>query len=103
MKLLEIIELRTAAGNTAPVEDFLRDWIRESGKGARIVRSYRHVNIETDYCIHLNYISDTNYSGMSSAGRQLADACKEFGLVNHSTWVEHDFNGENGNYEKRND
>ena len=88
MKLLEVIELRTAAGNVDMVEQYLQSWIGECRHAARVVRSYRHASLETDFSVHLTRERGSTATGPSVEGRQLAGLLKDFGLVNHSVWVE---------------
>ena len=91
MKLLEIIELRTAAGNAETIEAYLGEWIRDSRQTARLVKSYRHVSLETDFSIHLSYESTDATPVPATSGKQLAASLRDFGLVHRSVWVEHDF------------
>ena len=88
MKILEIIELRTAPGNTTTVENYLRDWLRESDKDAQVIKSYRHMNLNTDFSVHISYEINSGQVMPYTYGKQLAESLKEFGLVNHSVWNE---------------
>ena len=90
MKWLEIVELRTASTNTDAVERYLGDWVHKIKIDEKLpqIKIYRRVLVETDISVHLAYESKTMKIDFSSPGTQLASQLKEFGLVNHSVWVE---------------
>jgi hypothetical protein len=69
MRRLEIIHLRMAAA----VPDGLLEEIRRSG------RIFRHATLTTDIAVHLM---------SEEVGARIADALREYGLVNHSVWIE---------------
>lgn len=90
MKWIEIIELQSAESN----HDFLRSQLqklsdeisKETGKQS--LKAFSSMKIESNFSIHLNHQSkELSYYG-SPLGLRLASALKEFGLVNHSIWVE---------------
>ena len=91
MEILEVIELRTAPGNSEIIEKYLRDWIRESLNKVHIANSYRHYRLETDFCVHIRYDIGKEKSIPITMGKQLARSLKNFGLVNYSVWVEQEF------------
>jgi len=94
MKWLEIIELRSVGSNRTLLESQLQSLINEVNQDAKqqTIKVYSHVAVETDFSIHLVHDSHrVNISG-SPLGQCLASALKEFGLVNHSVWVER-YNG----------
>jgi len=49
---------------------------------------YRNAWINTDISVHLHWKSTRTEQQGSTVGLRLARALKEFGLVNHSAWVE---------------
>ena len=51
------------------------------------MKIYCNANIDSDLSIHLLHNSD-NANNKSPLSLQLVSALKEFGLVNHSVWVE---------------
>jgi len=59
---------------------------RETKKQAIMV--YSRVLIDTDFSIHLFHDSTKVENSGSPLGLRLASALKEFGLVNHSIWIE---------------
>ena len=94
MKWLEIIELRSVGSNRTLLESQLQSLINEVSQEAtqQKIKVYSHITVETDFSIHLYHDSkEADISG-SPLGQRLASALKEFGLVNHSVWVER-YNG----------
>ena len=90
MKWLEIIELRSADGNRKLLELRLKKLINEIDKEPKkqAFKTYTRVMIDTDFSIHLMHDSiKPEYIG-SPIGLRVASALKEFGLVNHSVWIE---------------
>ena len=93
MKWIEIIELRVVENNRELLESHLQQLIHQVDKEANapVIKTYHRVMLETDVSIHLVHDSeDVENSGgpLSSLGVRLASALKEFGLVNHSVWIE---------------
>lgn len=90
MKWLEIIELRLVRRHLAEVETGLEKLISETGpgSGAKAVKVYHHISLDTDFCIHLFHDSGEVDKLGSVLGLLLASALKEFGLVNHNVWGE---------------
>lgn len=90
MKWLEIIELRTVGKNRAAMELQLYSLIDEVKHKMRqhAIKVYCHISVETDFSIHLYTDSVSADYGGSPLGQRLASALGEFGLVNHSVWIE---------------
>lgn len=90
MKWLEIIELRSVDSNRELLESQLQkltnDLDKETKKQA--IKAYSRVMIDTDFSIHLFHDSKKVETSGSQLGLRLASALKEFGLVNHSIWIE---------------
>lgn len=89
MKWLEIIELRSS-GNQVLLESNLKRLINEVSQGVKdqSIKIYNRVSIDTDFSIHIcNESKEADIRG-SSLGLRLASTLKEFGLINHSVWVE---------------
>jgi hypothetical protein len=89
MKWLEVIKLR-AAGNG---EGLLKALFREMNKagqdrGLIEIKTYRHAALEADLSVHLHWESDRPDQNGSTLGLSLAQALKEFGLIDHSVWIE---------------
>ena len=94
MELLEIIELRTVDSNRELLESQLRKLIGEAVMDAekQAIKAYGHAMIDTDFSIHLLHDSKIVEHFGSGLGLRLASALREFGLVNHSVWIEMDGN-----------
>lgn len=69
MSRLEIIRLRMAAA----VPDGLLEEIRRSG------RIFRHATLTTDLAVHVM---------SEEVGVRIAAALREYGMVDHSVWIE---------------
>ncbi len=90
MKWLEIIELRSAGGNNKLLESQMRKLVNEVYERTEnnAVKAYCRLMIDTDFSIHLFHDSKKVEKSGSPLGLRLASALKEFGLVNHSIWIE---------------
>ena len=89
MKWLEIIELRSVGSNLELLESKLDKIINEvEDEIKNQAKAYSRVQIDTDFSIHLYHDSKKVENSGSELGLRLASALKEFGLVNHSIWIE---------------
>jgi alkyl hydroperoxide reductase subunit AhpF len=90
MKWLEIIELRSADNHRELLGSQLQKLIKEVDKETKMlaIKTYSRVRIDTDFSIHLFHDSKKVEKSGSPLGLRLASALKEFGLVNHSIWIE---------------
>jgi hypothetical protein len=91
MNWIEIITLRSSNGNVQ--EELIRELMKpvakgDESKGLIVMKIYRNTRINTDVSIHLQWRSIKTEQQGSSIGLRLAETLKEFGLVNHSSWVE---------------
>jgi hypothetical protein len=87
VKRLEIIHLRLA-GN-AP-ESLIHD-IRKSifaGSETDTVQLYFHETIPTDLSVHIRTETQTKDTHTSDLGLRLAAVLREYGLVQHTLWIE---------------
>ena len=89
MKWLEIIKLRSAGIEEGLLEEFLRSLVT-SGQSRELaeIKTYRHAALENDLSVHLHWESDRPEQNGTSLGLRLAQTLREFGLVDHSIWVE---------------
>ncbi len=90
MKWIEIIELQSVSGNQVLLETNLKNLINEIGQKIenQSIKIYNHISIETNFSIYIcNESINADING-SSLGLRLASTLKEFGLVNHSVWIE---------------
>jgi hypothetical protein len=90
MKWLEIIELRAVDRNQELLNSQLQELIDEVNMESRkqAIKFYCRVMVDSDFSIHLFHNSEMVEKGGSQLGLRLASALREFGLVNHSIWIE---------------
>lgn len=89
MKWLETIKLRSPGNDEGVLEEFLQLMVK-SGQSRELVgiKTYRHAALENDLSVHLYWESDRPEQNGTAVGHQLAQALKEFGLTDHSIWIE---------------
>ena len=90
MKWIEIITLRHF---TTALDRFDNNLIpslkAKCGNGGLMdVRVFRHESIKTDLSIHFHWDSAKASSTGSNEAHHIIQLLKEYGLVNHSVWVE---------------
>ena len=88
MKWLVVIKLRSAGGSLGVLDELLRPLSGSNQRGLVEMRTYCHAALETDASVHLHWDSETPEPNGSVLGLRLAQALKEFGLIDHSVWVE---------------
>jgi hypothetical protein len=88
MEWLEVIKLRSAGKSFGILEELLLSMDKVGQYGLVGIKIYRHASLETDWSVHLFWESERLEQNGSSLGLHLAQALKEFGLVDHSIWVE---------------
>jgi hypothetical protein len=88
MRWLEVIKLRSAGEGSRLLEEFLVPIDRLSQYGLVGIKTYRHATLETDLSVHLFWESERPEQNGSNLGLHLAQALKEFGLIDHSIWIE---------------
>jgi len=87
VRTLEIIHLRQAGGSLQGLLDRVRKSIDLEPNPIE-VRVYRHARIETDLAIHLRRETVGGPVGSSALGLRLASVLRDYGMVEHSHWVE---------------
>ncbi len=89
MNWIEIITLRSN-GNVQEslVRELLKPVPGDENNGLTTMKVYRNAWINTDLSIHLHWKSIKAEQQGSAMGVRLAQILREFGLVNHSAWVE---------------
>ena len=90
MKWIESIQLRSAGSNREILESKLQRLADEvvSKRKRQVIMAFSRVSIDTDFSIHIFHDSKKVENGGSRLGLRLAAALKEFGLINHSIWME---------------
>jgi hypothetical protein len=90
MKWMEIIKLRSEEKAPELLKGLLSGLTREGQPGLVEARLYRHASWETDWTLHFHWDSGKPEVNGTALGLRLAQALKEFGLVDHSIWIEGD-------------
>ncbi len=88
MKWLEIIKLRSAGKDSGLLEELLLSIDKLGQSGLVKMKTYHHAALETDLSVHLHWESGRPEQNGSALGLRLAQALKEFGLTDHSVWIE---------------
>lgn len=90
MKWLEIIEFRSVNSDRSYLEQQLNSLIKEinTGSSQGVIEVYNRLTVESDFSIHLFHDSEEADINGSQLGLRLVSALREFGLVNHSVWIE---------------
>lgn len=87
MKRLEIIHLRLAGALPTGLFEEIRQSTTNTRDSAS-VRLYWRVNVENDVAIHLHLEESGPDNQASDLGVRLAAGLKEYGMVEHTVWVE---------------
>jgi hypothetical protein len=88
MKWLEVIKLRSAGGSLGLLEELLLPLSGSNQSGLVEMKTYRHAALENDLSVHIHWESERPEQNGSALGFRLVQALKEFGLVDHSVWLE---------------
>ena len=87
MKRIEIIRIRlveTQRERLAFIYDLVGDLDQKN------IILFQHAKVDSDLSIHLNFDGPDAAAAPSKLGTHLVSILKEFGLVNHSIWIELD-------------
>ena len=88
MKWLEVIKLRSAGKDSGSLEELFSSIDKLSQSGLVEMKNFRHAALETDFSVHLRWESEQASENGSGLGLRLAQALEEFGLIDHSVWIE---------------
>ena len=88
MKWLEIIKLRSAGKDSGLLEELLLSIDKLVQSGLVEMKTYHHAALETDLSVHLRWESGRPEKNGSALGLRLDQALREFGLTDHSIWIE---------------
>ncbi|MBN2034783.1 MAG: hypothetical protein JW836_16065 [Deltaproteobacteria bacterium] len=88
MKWIEIIKLRTAGEVPESLKGFLSGLLKNGSPGLTEARLYRHATCETDWTLHLHWDLEQLEENGTALGLRLLQTLAEFGLVDHSAWIE---------------
>jgi hypothetical protein len=90
MKWIEIITIRMSRADLESLNTKLLLSVAEDyqANGVKRVVAYRHSIIETDLSVHLHWEAGRANSRQSPAAQHLIQVLEEYGLINHSVWIE---------------
>jgi hypothetical protein len=88
MKWLEVIKLRSAGKSSGLLEELLLSINNFGQRGLVEIKTFRHAALESDLSVHLHWESERPEQNGSTLGIRLGQAFKEFGLIDHSVWIE---------------
>jgi hypothetical protein len=88
MNWVEVIKLRSTGKGSALMDELLMSVSQVGQSGLVEMKTYRHAGLDTDLSVHLHWKSERPEQNGSALGLRLAQAFKEFGLVDHSAWIE---------------
>jgi len=88
MEILEIIQIRTAPDKRA-LKRLIRRIVNETEtvQGLARICIFSNAELETDLSIHLHWRLNRSLRGGSETGLKIVHTLKEYGLVNHNTWI----------------
>ena len=87
MKTLEIIHLRLAGDSPQTLVDVIRKSVGSAPDGMEL-RIYHHTKLATDLAVHLHWDIAERSDQASDIGTRLASLLREYGMVEHSVWME---------------
>ena len=92
MKWVETIVLRSVNMDRTFIESALRDLAGSAKKesGRPEIHIFRRALIDSDFCIYLVHETSRIAHSGSELGLRIVSALNEFGLVNHTIWIEVD-------------
>jgi hypothetical protein len=88
MSTLEIIHLRSSIEPVESLIDSIKESIWDAGHNGKVVTMYRRHGVATDVAIHIRRNVSVADNSSSSLAVRLANALKDYGLVEHSVWEE---------------
>lgn len=87
MDRVEIIRLRLSGSEPQDLIEDIRRSI-QSEPDLTSARIYRHATVSTDFSIHLRGRNGETNKKACELGTRLAAALRDFGMVEHSVWIE---------------
>jgi len=88
MRWLEVIKLRSAGKDCRLLRELLLSVANFNQSELVQTKTFHHAALESDWSIHLHWESEQPEQNGSGLGLRLAKALEEFGLIDHSIWVE---------------
>ena len=93
ISVLEIIDLRSGSVKSKELAAELEQLVHSLAQNSdsEKIKIYTHLHYSTDFSLHLFYkIADKDHLN-NQLGLRLASSLKEYGLVNHSIWIESEY------------
>ena len=89
MKWVELITVMSVSGSPLiPDIKLIRDMAETHKAHLENILFFRHPLIENDMAVHLFWDTFRSEPAGSDFGQELIQLLKEYGLVNHSVWIE---------------
>ena len=90
MKIIEVIELRSLTLNRSTLKEKLKSIFKEIVREDEIMKIswYYRFGVDSDFCIQIIFDSAEPNFEVSQVALQLVNELKNYGLVNHSIWIE---------------
>jgi hypothetical protein len=90
MKIMEVIELRSITLNRTTLKEKLNAIFTEIESENKVheIKSYYRHDVDTDFRIQIFLDPNDRNAELSELGLQLVNELKNYGLVNHSLWLE---------------
>ncbi len=88
VKWLEVVKLRSAGYDSELLKELLVSFEKFNQPAFVEIKTYHHAALETDLSVHLHWESGRLEQNGSALGLRLAQSLKEFGLIDHSVWIE---------------
>ena len=85
---VEIIHLRSVQRPSREIHQAIAESMRTITESEPQVRLYAHLRVVGDLSVHLIHQSPGRLEHASHLGLRLAEALKQYGLVEHSVWGE---------------
>jgi hypothetical protein len=88
MNWLEVIKLRSAEKGSGMLDELFMSVSKANQRGLVKIKTFRHAALDGDLSVHLYWESKQPEQNGSALGLRLAQTLKEFGLIDHSVWIE---------------
>ncbi len=88
VKWLEVIKLRSTGKDIQLLKELFLSFDKFSQPALVEMKTYSGAALGTDLSVHLHWESEHPDQNGSALGLRLAHALKEFGLIDHSIWIE---------------
>lgn len=87
---VELIEVRSIQQNSDVLSAQLKILLSSVDTTEYTLKVYERATLKTDFALQLFHTSERGKVGKSPLGLLISSQLKDFGLVNHSVWIEYD-------------